>query len=350
MDLVLVLKFAAALAPAPMLLVLFAVLDVFRLMSLREIALLILFGAVAALLAFPVSGGLLDTLPLGFSAYSRFVAPWFEELFKGAFVIGLFAANRIGFKLDAAISGFAIGVGFALVENIFYLLSLGHLDLGVWLVRGFGTAIMHGGVTALFAVVSHELNEKQARLHAARWRLDAKRFVPGMLIAVGLHLAFNQMPDRPLLAMMASLLLVPIALFLVFRFAETESRDWLNSDSAAHLARLESLRREGFAGGEAALIRESLERRINGRVPIELVRDYLELHTEVVLRAEALLHARATGEDRPIGDSDRDALDRLAELERSLGKSVLAALKPSLPFSRNDLWELGEFRQAVGRR
>jgi RsiW-degrading membrane proteinase PrsW (M82 family) len=347
MDVYLILKFAAALAPAPLLLALFAVLDVFRLMSLREIALLLLFGMLAGLMAFPVSGGLLDTLPLGFSSYSRFVAPWFEELFKGAFVVGLFAANRIGFKLDAAISGFAIGVGFALVENIFYLMSFPQFDIGVWMVRGFGTAVMHGGVTAIFAVVSHELMESHTRKRAGHWRMDPIRFAPGFLLGVALHLAFNQLPDYPLLAMLASLLLVPITLFLVFRFGESESRDWLSADSEAHLARLESLKLQGFAGEEAARIREALERRAHGRVPLELVRDYVELHTELVLRAEALLKARATGDTPPIDSADKEALGRLDQLERSLGKSVLAALKPSLPFSRNDLWELREFRQAV---
>jgi hypothetical protein len=136
-------------------------------------------------------------------------------------------------------------------------------------------------------------------------------------------------------------------LFLVFRFGESESRDWLSADSEAHLARLESLKLQGFAGEEAARIREALERRAHGRVPLELVRDYVELHTELVLRAEALLKARATGDTPPIDRADKEALGRLDQLERSLGKSVLAALKPSLPFSRNDLWELREFRQAV---
>ena len=35
----------------------------------------------------------------------------------------------------------------------------------VWVVRGFGTAIMHGGATAIFAIVSVALTEKQPGHH-----------------------------------------------------------------------------------------------------------------------------------------------------------------------------------------
>ena len=347
MDGLLALKIAVALAPAPMLLALFAFLDVFRLMSLKELAVLILLGAIAAIAVFPISGGLLDTLPIGFSSYSRHVAPWLEEIVKGVVVIGLFATNRIGFKLDGAISGFAIGVGFAVVENMLYLSSFAELGLGVWLVRGFGTAVMHGGATALFAVISHELTERQSRSHAARWRLELVRYLPGLMVAASVHLIFNQFPDQPMLAMLGSLLLVPLTLLMVFRFGEAESREWLVTDSSGHRARLETLQREGFAGDESGSIREALERRFHGRVPPGVIEEYIEVHTQLVLRAEARLQGLADGKRPQIDDDDRAALARFAELKKQLGKAVLAALAPSLPFSRNDLWEVREYEADV---
>ena len=63
-------------------------------------------------------------------------------------MIALFRINRIGYKLDAVISGFAIGAGFSVVENIFYLTMFPEYGTGTWLVRGFGTAIMHGTTLA----------------------------------------------------------------------------------------------------------------------------------------------------------------------------------------------------------
>src|SRR3954470_19956246 len=110
-----------ALVPVLCLLAIFTWLDAFKLMSLKEILLLLVLGGIAAVAVYPISGRLIDTLPIGFSNYSRFVAPWIEEAFKAAIIILLFGFNRIGYKLDAVISGFAIGAGFSVVENVIYL-------------------------------------------------------------------------------------------------------------------------------------------------------------------------------------------------------------------------------------
>src|SRR3954452_11430376 len=110
-----------ALIPVLVLLALFVWLDAFALMSFGEVLVLLLLGALAAAVAWPISGRLIDTLPIGFSLYSRFVAPWIEEAIKAVIIIILFRINRIGYKLDAIISGFAIGAGFSVVENIFSL-------------------------------------------------------------------------------------------------------------------------------------------------------------------------------------------------------------------------------------
>src|ERR1700759_428289 len=112
------IHWGVALVPVLALLGLFIWLDAFKLMNVGEVTSLLLFGALGAFLAWPVSGRLLDTLPIGFSLYSRFIAPWIEEAIKAAIMIGLFRFNRIGYKLDAVISGFAIGAGFSVVENI----------------------------------------------------------------------------------------------------------------------------------------------------------------------------------------------------------------------------------------
>ena len=123
-----------ALVPVLILLAIFVWLDAFKLMSLKEVLVLLLLGGVAAMVVYPISGRLIDTLPIGFSNYSRFVAPWIEEAFKAAGIIILFGWNRIGYKLDAVISGFAIGAGFSVVENIFYLTIFPFYGAGTWLV------------------------------------------------------------------------------------------------------------------------------------------------------------------------------------------------------------------------
>ncbi len=345
MDVPTLLNWAVALAPVLIMLAIFEWLDVFHLVHIREVVLLLALGVLAGVISYPVAGRMLDTLPLGFSTYSRFVAPWIEEAIKGVAVIGLFAANRIGFKLDAAISGFAVGAGFSLFENCLYLIEFHHLEFGVWLVRGLGTAIMHGGTTALFAVVAHQLNERLERSQAARWRLRIGYFIPGYLAALAVHTAFNQFPDRPLIAMVAALVLLPGALLLVFRFGEAEARKWLNAEEVSHRAALAELRCGNFPDTASGRLVEALAAHANGSAPPALLREYLEVHTELVLRAEEVLNGGAHA-----GDADRALFARLSALRQALGRTALAAVAPLLPFSREELWEMNELRQRLHGR
>src|SRR3982750_2190633 len=201
-----------ALIPVLVLLAIFVWLDAFELMSFRELAVLLLLGAVAAICCWPISGRMLDKLPIGFSNYSRYMAPWIEEGFKAAIMIGLFRLNRIGYKLDAVISGFAIGAGFSVIENIIYLTRFPDYAAGTWLVRGFGTAIMHGTTLALLAAIAHEFAERETREATGDFDFHFWWFLPGYLVAVALHTAFNQFPDRPLLAMMGAAVFATLAL------------------------------------------------------------------------------------------------------------------------------------------
>src|SRR6476659_7255764 len=194
------LHWGVALIPVIVLLAMFVWLDAFKLMNLKEVSVLLTLGALSALAAWPVSGGLLDTLPIGFNSYSRFVAPWIEEAIKAVIMIGLFGFNRIGYKLDAVISGFAIGAGFSVIENIIYLTIYPDYGAGTWLVRGLGTAVMHGTTLAILATVAHELAERETRGAAADFNFRPWWFMPGFLAAVAIHTVFNQFPDRPMLA------------------------------------------------------------------------------------------------------------------------------------------------------
>src|SRR3982751_6345340 len=188
------LHWGIALVPVLVLLAVFVWLDAFALMNRREIAGLLALGAAGALIAWPISGRMLDTLPIGFSLYSRFIAPWIEEAIKAIIMIVLFRLNRIGYKLDAVISGFAIGAGFSVVENIFYLTLYPDYGTGTWVVRGFGTAVMHGTTLAVLAAIAHELAERETREAAADYHFSLLWFVPGYGVAVALHTAFNQFP------------------------------------------------------------------------------------------------------------------------------------------------------------
>lgn len=337
-----------ALVPVLVLLAIFVWLDAFKLMSLKEILALLVLGGIGALAAWPVSGRLLDTLPIGFSNYSRFVAPWIEEVLKAVVIILLFRFNRIGYKLDAVISGFAVGAGFSVVENIFYLTIFPDYGAGTWLVRGLGTAVMHGTTLAILAAVAHELAERESREAAGDFSFNLLWFVPGYLIAVALHMAFNQFPDQPMLAMIGAAVVAPIAIMAIFHFGTAEAQRWLAAESAAHRSQLEALRSgrwpEGPAGRRIAALADRLDPEGAKRI-----RRYWELQAWLVVEAEEAMMEEAAGDARFDAGEVRAAFAEMTGLRHALGRSTFAAMKALLPFSRNDYWEVAELHQRLPR-
>ena len=335
-----------ALVPVLILLGLFVWLDAFKLMSLSEILVLLILGGIAAVASYPVSGTFLDTLPIGFSSYSRFIAPWIEEAIKAAVIVLLFWFNRIGYKLDAVITGFAVGAGFSVVENIIYLTIFPDFGAGTWLVRGLGTAVMHGTTLAILAAIAHELAERESRESAGEFSFSLLWFVPGYVVAVALHMAFNQFPDRPMLAMMGAALLAPVAILAIFHFGTAEAQKWLAAECAQHKAQFEALRDGKWPDGPSARKIAALSERLDTET-VKRVKRYWELQAWLVVQAEETLMEEASGDAEFDAEAVRSAFAELAGLKRALGKSTFAAVNALLPFSRNDYWEVGELRQRL---
>ena len=338
---------AVALLPVLLLAGLFAWLDVFKLMSPWEMIGCLLLGAVAALVAWPISGRMLDTLPIGYSFYSRVVAPWIEEALKGAALAALMLTNRIGYKLDAVISGFAIGAGFSVIENIFYLSRFPELTTAVWLVRGLGTAVMHGTATAILAATAHQLGNGSMR------RVGGQMFnplwlLPGYLLASLTHLVFNQFPDHPMEVMIVTLVVAPVMLIGLMRLGEGEARTWLTEESEAHRRWLEEWKSGGFPADESGQRIAALTERLKPD-QAALVREYCIAKAELVLAAEEELLDGDRRIDKDEAVRLRAAFARLDEVRHAMGRVGFAALSRRLPFSNNDEWELSELKELLDR-
>jgi len=348
MDFDLVLKFLVSIVPVVAFLLVFSRLDVFDFLSLKVIAALLLAGAGAAVLSLTVNGSLIYTFSIETGRYSFFFAPVVEELFKALPIIILFHHNRLGYKLDAGISGFAIGAGFAMIENMWFLTEITDSNLSTWLVRGFGTAIMHGGTTAIFSLIGHEMTERQAESGSATYSFRLIYFVPGILVAILIHFLFNYFVGQPLVTMLLTLLLVPLVLFLTFAFNEQAISKWLKDDSEKHRQALDDIESGKFAESKDGLaIRKIMERSILGN--IDDVFAYILLMNQLILRAEELILASHDDEEIDAGEAEVEMFERLMLLEGRIGPITLMSIEPHLGFSRNDIWEFNQLRIHVER-
>lgn len=307
-------------------------LDGYRLVRLRTVLAVLAGGAAIAALTYPVNELLLDRLGLSVAAFSRWVAPASEELLKAALVVALVRAHRIGFLVDAAILGFAAGTGFALAENLYYLHLLPGEPLGTWAVRGLGTALMHGGCTAIVGVLGLAASERRP----GAW---ARAFLPGLVLAALVHSAFNQFLLSPLVSTAGVVLLVPPLLHAVFARSEQALGEWLGRGFDADADKLELIGSGRFVDSPAGRYLQALRGRFDGPVVADLL-CYLRLHLELSLRAKGMLLLRENGFEAPVDAATRETLGELKYLQRSLGRAGLRAVQPLLGMSGRELWQV----------
>ena len=314
--------------------------DSYRLISLNEMILTLAAGLLAAGAGYFVNGALLGATGLPFDRYTYFISPFVEETLKAAILVFMFARNRVGFMIDAAIMGFSVGTGFAVFENLYYLYAFqGDAELGTWIVRGFGTAIMHGGTTAIFAMLSQSLIER-------RGTSAAYLFLPGLLLAVVVHAIFNALEGTPVVAMLAALVGLPPMFYFIFTKNEFAVHQWLVKDYASHEQLLEEINTGDFTHSEAGRFILSLTSKFT-RAVVDHMFEYLKLHTQLVLRAEHITLAREKNERIERRPQDHDDLVRLDELEQRIGSTAMMALWPHLHFSRRELWEIHQLHDEV---
>lgn len=320
------------LLPVLIFLVVLLYMDSYKLVHLKTVLAVIAAGGGVTIAAYFVNGWLLDASALEFMQFARYVAPVTEETLKALVIVYLFRTHRIGFLVDAAIMGFAVGAGFAVVENFFYLYTAQSGNLGVWIVRGFGTAIMHGGVVAIFAVLSQTLTERNMRINPLL-------YLPGLAAAAGLHSLFNHFVLPPILMTAAYLIILPPVLYLVFQRSAAHLHDWLELDFDEDARLLEQINSGQFAETKVGRFLDDLKSKFEGPVVVDML-CYLRLYTELALRAKGVLLMRENGLDTPVGERTREKFAELEYLEDSIGRTGVLAMRPFLHMTRKDLWQL----------
>lgn len=320
------------LLPVLLFLITLVLLDSYKLVSFRSILAVIAAGGMMTVAAYFLNGWLLDIGAVDYRSFTRYISPVTEELLKALVVVVLFRSHRIGFLVDSAIMGFAAGAGFAVVENIYYLYSNDHAHLAVWIVRGFGTAIMHGGVTAIFAVVSHALTERSMNINPLL-------YLPGLTAAILLHSFFNHFVLPPTVMTLVFLAALPPLLYTVFHKSAAHLHEWLELDFDADASLLEQITSGDFSESRIGRFLNDLRSRFDGPVVVDML-CYLRLYTELALRAKGVLMMRENGLDTTIGERTREKFVELEYLERSIGKTGLLAMRPFLHMTRKDLWQL----------
>lgn len=323
------LRIALSLLPVLLFLGVLLWLDSFRLVRKKSVMVAMFAGAIGALFSYFANTAILEVTHLPPAIFAIMAAPFVEETFKGLWVAWQIRRGQVGFLIDAAILGFATGAGFAIVENIYYLRSLGDVPLLVWLIRGLGTALMHGGTTAVLAVF---LRGRGASSPArAPW-------IGAVFLAALLHGAFNRFMTDPLLATGVMVIFLPLMMVGVYHEGERRLRAWLGRSFDRDRELLELIQsgevRTTPLGKYLVSLREQF--------PAEDVADMLcllRLQVELSIRAKGVLMLREQGLEAA---ADPDVLGKLKEvkwLEKRLGRAGVLAMRPICHWAGGDGWQ-----------
>jgi len=309
-------------------------LDSYKLITLRRILAVISWGAVAGLLAWVVNRWAFSLLHE--KAVIYLVAPITEEALKFAGILYLVFSKRIGFLADAMIFGFASGAGFSLIENVLYLHLLEENNLMLWIIRGFGTATMHGTTTAVAAVLLQFFISRSEKIRF--WTLPAS-----LLPAILIHSFFNQPFLDPLTETLLQLICLPLVAMVVFARSERGLRNWMESQFESEFDLLQMIRmgkvRDTRAGKYILSIKENC--------PPELVVDmlaFIHLYVDLSIKAKGNLMMKEAGMPTVPDEELKDKLEELDYLTKNIGKTALRTLQSCIHITSVDLWQLKSLR------
>lgn len=325
------LSLAVGFLPVVLFLLGLMAMDSYRLLSRRQVAASIAWGALAAVIAFAVNSALLDRAAMDPLVLRRYAAPALEEVLKAALVIALIARARVGFLVDAAVHGFAAGAGFALVENAWYAHALGEPNPWLWVLRGLGTAVLHGSTTAIVGIVAKALADR----HPTRRGPAA---LPGLAVAIAVHSAYNHLALNPLLSTAIVLLAAPLVMLVAFEASERATRAWVGHGLDRDADLLELIHTGAIVHTPAGEYLASLRSRFPGATVADML-CLLEIRLELALRVKGLLLARQAGFEVPPDPQVLANLRELRFLERSIGPTGRLAMRPLLPEGR-ERWQI----------
>jgi RsiW-degrading membrane proteinase PrsW (M82 family) len=318
----------------PVLLFLFGLawIDTYKLLTLGRVLRSVGVGCVVAAACYGINTGVYAAGIASPAVWSRSGAPVIEEVAKALYVAWLLRTNRVGFMVDTAISGFAVGAGFALVENLTYIPDLSATALVASAIRGLGTAMMHGGTTAIFGTVSVNWSE-------IRGSRSPLLLLPGMAIAVVIHVLYNQPLSRPVIAAVVVLVSLPAVIALTFWRSEKALENWLGTKLDKDIDLLQMIATGTFSQSPAGTYLRSLESSFTTSILGDML-SYLHLSLELSARNKGDLLRREMG--FPVEPDPQLAaqLKELKFLESQIGVAGKLALSPLLGQSRRDVWEL----------
>ncbi|MFH0736319.1 MAG: PrsW family glutamic-type intramembrane protease [bacterium] len=324
------MSIVVSLLPVIMFLLLLNSLDTFKLLKPSFIATAMIWGFISAISAYFINSYFFSFLDS--KIVSGLTAPITEETLKIGIVVYFFYKAKVGFLADSLIIGFAAGAGFSIIENIVYLDQFASHNFMLWVIRGFGTAIMHGTSTAIAAVIIQNLVSKKEKI-------QSYFILVGLSAGIGIHAVFNSFLLPPLFQTVLQITFLPVIVINIFNKSEKSLRNWMEEQSNSEFELLRIIKRGEFKTTRTGKYILS----IKSRFPQEVIFDilaYIQLHLELSIKAKGMLLMKEAGFETKEYENIKSMLNELDFLSKSIGKTGMRTLTPIIHISKKDLWKI----------
>lgn len=308
-------------------------IDRFALVSARLLAQMILCGLMAALVChglFRLTGDLLGEV-------SDVINPVVEETVKAIPLLVLASRKRMVFFIDSVIFGAAVGGGFSILENLFYLLHDGDLGFGTALFRGLEVSLVHMGCSAVVAAalmfVVRQTERRRSRLVVKK--ADTGLAILLLMMSTGLHVAHNALHFNPLAQTVTVIGLLALLLLGTYQYDSNQIHRWIDRSMNKQLDLLCSIGEGRLDETPTGRYLLSVKGSFSPEVYFDIVR-YVQLHTELGVIAKSCFMAHEAGLDYPLNNERRESIlakyKEYQHLSEALGKTARITIAPLLKF------------------
>ena len=329
--------FVAALLPVVIYIFVVYQIDNFSLISVKRLVLLILCGMLTALLCFGIfqlTGEMLA------DEHSDYVNPVVEEIVKGLPLLYIASRKKIVFFIDSVICGAAVGGGFSILENIFYLLlGDGITGIGTALFRGLEVALIHMGCSAIVAaglmLVIRLIERSHSRLDLKKSDIAMSVFL--LLEAPVLHVCHNAFHFNPLMQFIFVFGTMGGLLMWTYYYDVDMIHRWLDKGLDKQLSLLDSIKNGHLDDTPTGVFLESVKDAFPAEDFFDII-CYVQLNVELNVAAKSRVMIRESGLERdlPLSDEEKELImaqyTEYKILEKNLGKAARMTIAPIVKF------------------
>ncbi len=342
------MQFVASLLPVVIYIFVVYQIDNFSLISVKRLLILILSGMLTALACFALfqlTGQILS------ESQSDSINPIIEEIVKGIPLLIFASRKKVVFFIDSVICGAAVGGGFSILENLFYLLLSDGMGMGTVLFRGLEVALIHMGCSAIVAtglmLAVRMIERSRSRLGLKKSDIAMSVFL--LLEAPVLHVFHNTFHFLPLVQFIFVFGTLGGLLMWTYYYDVDMIHRWIDKGLDKQFALLDSIKSGQLDNTETGKFLVSIKEKFPPEDFFDII-CYVQLHVELSVAAKSRVMIRESGlvKDLPLTDENKELIlsqyEEYKLLERRLGKAARMTIAPIVKYYPADFKALEDLR------